>query len=58
MLSSFFNRHLDKSMEFSESLEKLKFIPGIDKIISLINRKNQKAIEKVADGFDLGEKGP
>jgi hypothetical protein len=42
---------LDKSMEFSESLQKLSFIPGIDKIISLIHKQNQRTIEKVADAF-------
>jgi methyl-accepting chemotaxis protein len=46
---------LDKSVEFAESLEKLSFVPGIDKIISLVHKKNQKSREKVADALEVKE---
>lgn len=43
---------LDKGIAFSETLEKISFIPGISKIITSVQKRTQKRIEGLADGLD------
>lgn len=43
---------LDKGIAFSETLEKISFIPGIDKIIARVQKKTQKRIENLTDGLE------
>ena len=46
---------LDKGLAFSESLEKISFIPGLDKIISRVHKKNKERAEKLAEGIEAEE---
>lgn len=43
---------LDKGIAFSETLEKISFIPGISKIITSVQKRTQKRMESLADGLD------
>ena len=43
---------LDKGLAFSETLEKISFIPGIDKIISRVQKRTQKRFDNLAESLE------
>lgn len=53
---------LDKGIAFTESLEKISLIPGIDTIIARVKKRNQKRLEDLSEGLNdeanIKEDGP